>query len=512
MAATSPGWLRHIIIQAGGRGTRLEGLTRNKPKCMVSVRALPLIFHAFRRFPGCRFTIIADYRAEVLRRYLQAFAGGYDYHLVITHQQGTLAGISEALEDVPEGTPFMLLWSDLLLPPTLQLPAEPGNYLGMAGDFECRWSYVPPRIVERPSYEDGIAGLFIFEHRGLLADLPAGGALVEWLAAHNPGFERLELPGVQEVGTLLAFNELETPPRRCRPFNELEFTPAHQVVKRALTEHARRLAADEGAWYRHVRRLGYANIPVIHAYEPLTMERVQGRNIFEYDLLLGEQKREILDHLLAALSRLHQLEPPRPATAADCEACYLSKTFERLDQVRALIPLAGREVICINGFQCRNVLFMRGRVEQEVRALFPREFCLIHGDCTFSNLMFDTFDMQAVLIDPRGYFGSSRLYGDVDYDWAKLYYSLCGDYDQFNLKRFSLDIREDGVELSIRSNGWSDMEDYFFERIAGESGGRRKIKLLHALIWLSLTTYVWDDYDSICAAFYNGLLRLNEVL
>ena len=29
--------LMKIIIQAGGKGTRLEGLTRNKPKCFISV-------------------------------------------------------------------------------------------------------------------------------------------------------------------------------------------------------------------------------------------------------------------------------------------------------------------------------------------------------------------------------------------------------------------------------------------------------------------------------------------
>ena len=27
----------HVIIQAGGKGTRLESLTRNRPKCLVPV-------------------------------------------------------------------------------------------------------------------------------------------------------------------------------------------------------------------------------------------------------------------------------------------------------------------------------------------------------------------------------------------------------------------------------------------------------------------------------------------
>ena len=54
------------------------------------------------------------------------------------------------------------------------------------------------------------------------------------------------------------------------------------------------------------------------------------------------------------------------------------------------------------------------------------------------------------------------------------------------------------------------MENCFFDKIT--KGKRQKIKFLHALIWLSLTTYAWDDYDSICGAFYKGIQLLGETL
>lgn len=80
-----------------------------------------------------------------------------------------------------------------------------------------------------------------------------------------------------------------------------------------------------------------------------------------------------------------------------------------------------------------------------------------------------------------------------------------GDYDQFNRKKFSLSITDKEVELAILSNNWADMEDYFFECLPGVS--KTKIRALHAIIWLSLTTYAWEDYDSICGAFYNGIMK-----
>ena len=93
---------------------------------------------------------------------------------------------------------------------------------------------------------------------------------------------------------------------------------------------------------------------------------------------------------------------------------------------------------------------------------------------------------------------------------AKLYYSVVGNYDQFNLKRFRLDIEESEVKLEIYSNGWEDLDYDFFEMLEGVN--KVDIQLIHAVIWLSLTTYAWEDYDSICGAFYNGLYYLEDVL
>lgn len=71
-----------IIIQAGGKGTRLEGLTRNKPKCLVPVNNLPIIFYAFQKFKNAEFTIIADYKIDVLEKYLNTFGTEYKFSII----------------------------------------------------------------------------------------------------------------------------------------------------------------------------------------------------------------------------------------------------------------------------------------------------------------------------------------------------------------------------------------------------------------------------------------------
>lgn len=115
--------MEYIIVQAGGKGTRLKYLTKNKPKALVPVENLPMLFHLFRKYPDKRFVIIADYKREVLREYLAAFSE-VKYQIVDADGTGTCAGIRQAAKLIPQNQPFMLIWSDLILPAEFELPGD----------------------------------------------------------------------------------------------------------------------------------------------------------------------------------------------------------------------------------------------------------------------------------------------------------------------------------------------------------------------------------------------------
>lgn len=56
--------IEYIIVQAGGKGSRLKNLTKNKPKALVPVENLPMLFHLFHKFPDKKYIIIADYKKK----------------------------------------------------------------------------------------------------------------------------------------------------------------------------------------------------------------------------------------------------------------------------------------------------------------------------------------------------------------------------------------------------------------------------------------------------------------
>ncbi len=502
--------MEYIIVQAGGKGTRLGYLTMNKPKALVPVENLPMIFHLFRKYPEKKFLIIGDYKKEVLREYLWAFAD-VKYHVIDAEGTGTCSGIRQAISHIPEEEPFMLVWSDLILPKDFRLPEEyeaeenrtRGDYIGISKTFSCRWSYSQGGFMEEESQEHGVAGFFLFSEKKRLKEVPQSGELVRWMQQREMKFQEISLAGTREFGLIEEYEKLAR--EKCRPFNRIT-REGDVLIKKPVDFQGEKLAARERRWYERAQELYIRALPRIYTTAPLKMEYIHGKNIYECQLPYKE-KRRTLQKLVDALNQLHEAVRI-PTDPFSIKEVYFHKTMERLVKIEDLVPFARERYICINGKQCRNVFFYKRELEKRLEAIICEDFRFIHGDCTFSNLMIRE-DGEPVMIDPRGYFGFTELYGDVRYDWAKLYYSIVGNYDRFNLREFALEIGEKGVLLEVSSNGWEDMEHDFFEMTGADE---YEIRLLHAVIWLSLTTYAWQDYDSVCGAFYNGLYYLEEVL
>ncbi len=495
----------YIIVQAGGKGTRMEHLTKNKPKALVPVNNLPILFYLFRKYPEKQFLVIGDYKFDVLEKYLSEFADVQYKMIDARGKKGTCAGIQDALDMIPENESFMLIWCDLILSNEFEIPFEENDYIGISKDFKCRWKYQDDKFDEEASTEYGVAGHFIFKSKESLKDIPREGEFVRWLKENDKKFIPLSLYKTKEYGMLKEYNSLEV--QKCRPFNRITFNEDY-IIKEGIDEQGVKLAKREVAWYQKIRQAHFHNIPQIYEFQPLKMERINGKNIYEYELDRKE-KEDVLIQLINCIKDVHNLESVRVDNDSYYEA-YIGKTFERLQKVYNLVPFAKQEFIRINDIVCPNIFFHRDKVEELVKKYIPKEFKLLHGDCTFSNMLLKD-GKTPVMIDPRGYFGYTEFYGDPAYDWAKLYYSIVGNYDQFNLKRFSLDIDDEQVKLEIESNNWEEMEDLFFD-LLGDEVTKEQMKILHAIIWLSLTTYAWEDYDSICGAFYKGILLLNEIV
>lgn len=497
-----------VIAQAGGQGTRLKYLTWNKPKCLLSVAGQPLIYHLFDRFPSANFLIIGDYLYEVLEQYLKAFPPQVSLKLIRAETKGTLSGIDRALTYIPDDDPFLLVWCDLLLEQVPEVQIKEKNLIGLSRHFKCRWSYDPTgKCVHEPSTERGIAGFFVFQNKTVLKDIPSSGECVRWFSQQPIQFNEIFLDNTHELGTLDNIAQYEQKKLVSRFFNYVEIS-GNQVVKKARVPEFEQLIDRECNWYRAVHSLGFERVPSLISEHPLTIAKIPGLHPFELQIDL-QQKTAILTDIFQTLEQLHS-STKKLADPKIILEVYQEKTYSRVNSVAQLIPFFDRPTIQVNGCFCRNPFHSQheGWLSQLVNEIQVDEFTIIHGDSTFSNLLIDDRN-KAWLIDPRGYFGSSLLYGDPMYDWAKLYYSVVGNYDCFNRRQFQLKITGKQVDIKIKSNEWQNLGPMFAEKFPQQMP---LIRLLHALIWLSLSGYVKDDYDSILASFYNGIFWLEKAI
>jgi aminoglycoside phosphotransferase len=296
-----------------------------------------------------------------------------------------------------------------------------------------------------------------------------------------------------------------------RFFNEIKEENG-KIIKKCILEEFKNLIECETNWYKYLTNKKYQNIPKIFSYNPLTMEKINGWHPYEYEKYKPDlSKKELIEKIIYALKDLHSIEKIK-YNKEEAFNVYIKKTLERIHRVKPIIPYNEAEYFYVNGKKVINLFHpsTRGYLEKLFNQIyFPPYYTIIHGDPTFSNILIENKTNRILFIDPRGYFATTKIYGDPYYDFAKLYYSAIGNYDMFNQRNFILDINGIEVNIKIESNGFEETEKVFLKHFTNKE--MKNIRILHTLIWLSLSGYVLDDVDSMIGAYFKGLELLKEV-
>ena len=489
-----------IINNDGSYGN--DGFFGNKPLELISKNQLPIIFYVIRRYPQKKFILIENERYDVIGKYISTF-GGIQF-VSIREKENNVHSIKKALKCIPENKRFMILNSNVVLDNGIFPEHTSGNVVGVSAHYPSGRFLENGKIKKRMDGKGNICNFFIVEDKALLNELEEGDDLIESISKLKMDFREFDLGN-----TKIVTKEEDTREEDLnfvsdfsgRSFNIIK-TRGNIVTKLPQDDLGKLLAAQETMWYQKVTGLGYKNIPAIYSYDPISMMKIDGEPVYKADVDLKE-KKTIIDGIFRALEDLHALGS-KAVNVYSMKDVYFNATFSSLDAIKNIVPFTNSNQIRINGKACKNPFDIRnelGRVVQSLLIDGCDTFRLIHGDCTFSNILLGK-DGAITFIDPQGCFGLTNYYGDVNYDWAKLYVSIAGGWDRFVNGNFTVSFHAGGVEVRPGSNEWAKLGDYFLSKLPKED--RLRVKLLYALIWLSSTMYKWNDYDSVCAAFYMG--------
>jgi dTDP-glucose pyrophosphorylase len=164
--------IKKVVIAAAGRGTRMQGLSKDKPKHLIEVNGKPFLYYLLENLKKAGLTeiiIVVGYKKEVLEK----FAKKYDPNMVIINQfeqlgdeYGTACPI-KCVKDLIGDEQFISVCGD-----DLYSVADLKNMM-----VEDEYHYVAGKIAEHPEtkgvliVEDGYLEKIVEKPKEFVGDL-----------------------------------------------------------------------------------------------------------------------------------------------------------------------------------------------------------------------------------------------------------------------------------------------------------------------------------------------------
>jgi len=174
------------------------------------------------------------------------------------------------------------------------------------------------------------------------------------------------------------------------------------------------------------------------------------------------------------------------------------------------------DTLMVNGFECVNIRHLRNKIRERILEMYQEDdFCIMHGDFCFNNILFDTFSNTIKLIDPRGSFGEKcqGIYGDRKYDLAKLMHSSIGHYDYIVNNLFQVDEHNNSFNYSfpLRENQ-SILDKLSYELMRKLDAKANDILFIVGLLFLSMCPLHNDNPRRQRLMYAHGLFYINKYI
>ena len=237
--------------------------------------------------------------------------------------------------------------------------------------------------------------------------------------------------------------------------------------------------------------------------------------------IYGSNNLEDWYNIIESLLKVHQVfeKYTEPTDKEEFQEIYVNKTEQRLADIKDKNPqmdaMMQIEYITINNVHYKNYPLLKDILFEKLNKLVAYDKrTIVHGDYCFSNILFDPMHYIFKLIDPRGRFKSQTIYGDPRYDIAKLRHSIVGLYDFIVAGLYRLnDCNDNRYEFQVSTPILTERLEPFFDELVVEYGyDRKEIKLIEALLFLTMIPLHSDDSKRQQAFYLTAIKKLNEVL
>jgi hypothetical protein len=251
-------------------------------------------------------------------------------------------------------------------------------------------------------------------------------------------------------------------------FNELFFNE-ETIRKVAKNEYGKKKIEKEKIFFTYVLSSGLS-FPVPAQY----VEETDGYSMRYYKEWVPLFRRvasdsrclsPFLSKVYLSLDTLHtsnKIQMEKETVKRDLQYEMITKIKDRYAEVQpVLVPYLYLQTV--NGIHLESYETLFSLFQETIDSYLESKeiftYSPLHGDCQFNNILVSPDNSKLLFIDPRGYFGSSDLYGLEEYDTAKVWFALTG-YDLFDssiitkleIEGSNLILPEIALDLSVLSS------------------------------------------------------------
>jgi len=326
-----------------------------------------------------------------------------------------------------------------------------------------------------------------------------------------------------DFGHLESFIQSKKSLLRPRHFNQLNIDPLLNTITK-VSEKSDKLA-DELNWYLKLPEVLKILTPRIinqeqHENKVTITQEFYGYPSLSELFVYGDLSSSVWESIIDYLFQIHNLlkQYKKPASKNQLVDMYETKTKERINlmlkQDNFWKELWSREHINVNGIDYWNIQTCLQKLNSEIQQLTQKNTLnIIHGDYCLSNILYDLNNQIVRLIDPRGSFGESGIYGDARYDIAKLRHSLVGLYDYIVVDLFQINTTENGFEYELFEDDKNKQLAIYTDKCIKANGyNLREIKLMEGLLFLTMIPYHSDFKERQQMMYVKSIQVLNELI
>jgi hypothetical protein len=315
-----------------------------------------------------------------------------------------------------------------------------------------------------------------------------------------------------------------------RAFNNVVIDRKYGIVHKSSSDYLKLNA--EAYWYCHlpIELLGFAPSFIFSKDIPdgaeITIEYCPFKTLSELftdpNALTATQWIRIIRRLLEVhdLFRLHSPESSKEVLE-EIKDFHINKTSARLkyllEENPYFVSLTQQKEIIINNRTYSNIDFPR--LHRALCTYVDRApASVVHGDYCLSNILYNLETDSVKLIDPRGFLTAKTeptIYGDPNYDLAKLMHSVHGCYDYLVQGKYSLiQLGENKYDFNIikRPEYHSSLISMIEEKFRCEEENFRHRRLLELLLFLTMIPLHYDDPKRQLAFYLRAVLMYHEYM